>query len=120
MHEEILARIPQGTPDHSLEVVLLHDGAGTYSVELRSLLWSAGVGWYCQHTLRLERTAARALLHTLGHVQARLGSGEAPRQGRSIIPFPAARRLQGEEVQASPADDSRIEHYPEGIPAAGL
>jgi len=120
MHEEILARIPQGAPDCSLEVVLLHDSAGTCSIELRSLLWSAGLGWYCQHTLRLERTAARTLLRTLGHVQARLGPGEAPRQGRSIIPFPGARRPQGEEVPASSADDSRVGDYPEGIPAAGF
>jgi len=102
MHEEILARIPQGTPDHILEVALLRDSAGTRSIELRSLLWGAGLGWYCQSTLRLERAAARALLRTLGHVQGRLGPGESLSQGRNIIPFPGARRLHGEGAQESP------------------
>ena len=102
MHEEILARIPQETPDHILEVALLRDRAGTRRIELRSLLWGAGLGWYCQSTLRLERAAARALLRTLGHVQTRLGPGESSGQGRNVIPFPGTRRLQGEGVQESP------------------
>ena len=53
MREEILARIPQETPDHVLEVALLHDSAERRSLELRSLWCGAGVGWYCQPTLRL-------------------------------------------------------------------
>ena len=102
MREEILARIPQENPNHVLEVALLHDRAESSRIELRSLWWSAGLGWYGQHTLRLERAAARALLRTLGHVQGRLGQGEPPAQGRSVIPFPVVRRLQDEEGQESP------------------
>lgn len=101
MHEEILARIPQENPDHVLEVALLHDSTGTRSIVLRSLWWSADLGWYCQHTLRLERATARALLRTLGHVQGRLRQGGPSTPGRSVIPFPEVRRLQAAGEQAS-------------------
>jgi hypothetical protein len=45
-------------------------------VELRSLVWGDGVGWYRQPTLQLDGTAARHLIQALGIVQRRVG-GEA-------------------------------------------
>jgi hypothetical protein len=55
-----------------LEVVLMHSGMGGSEVELRSLAWANGLGWYRQSTLRLDTATAQKLLGALGSVRRRL------------------------------------------------
>jgi hypothetical protein len=94
MQEKIIAAIPQGSEDTALEVALIQDDHHGMHVELRYLAWSAGVGWYRQHTLRLDRPAARTLLRALGYVRNLLGT-EAPRgQAKKVIPLPVADRAR--------------------------
>jgi hypothetical protein len=88
MHEEVIAAIPQEGGDTVLEVALMHDGIGNTGVELRYLIWGTGLGWYRQHTLTLDGTAARALLRTLGTVQRRLEQKTATGQASHVLAFP--------------------------------
>jgi hypothetical protein len=90
MHEEIIATIPQKQQDTALEVVLIHDDAGASHIELRCMTWGAGIGWYRQKTLALDRDAARALVQNLGQARARLGRTRPPGHGNNVIPLAAA------------------------------
>jgi hypothetical protein len=87
MREEILATIPQKQSDSVLEVVLVHNEDDRSRIELRHLVWGSGLGWYRQHTLTLEATAARALLRGLRQVWSRLGVQGEPPQESKVIPF---------------------------------
>ena len=93
MQENIIAAIPQGSADTVLEVALIHDDSQDVHIELRYLAWGSGVGWYRQHTLKLDRPAAQALLRTLGYVQGRLRTAPDG-QARKVIPLPCAERTQ--------------------------
>lgn len=75
--EEVIATIPQEREKLVLEVALLHSGAGDSQVELRSLVWGNGLGWYRQSTLRLDNTTAQRLLGALGSVRRRLDPAKA-------------------------------------------
>jgi hypothetical protein len=94
MQEKIIAAIPQGREDIVLEVALIQDERTGISIELRSLTWSADVGWYRQQTLKLDRTAARALLRTLGYVRGHLGSEPCDMQATKVIPWPGTDRAK--------------------------
>lgn len=98
MQEEMIATIPQESPDSVLEVILVHGGCGDTAIELRRLSWGAGVGWYRQHTLRLDCAAAQALLQTLRRAQKRLGKGTASMPGK-VIPFPGIKKAGDEAKQ---------------------
>ena len=87
MHEEIIATIPQKQQDTVLEVVLLHGDNGASHIELRYMTWGAGLGWYRQKTLALDRDAARALLQNLGQVRSQAGAAPSHRRGRKAIPL---------------------------------
>lgn len=87
MREEIIATIPQAG-ETTLEVALVYTDTEDASVELRRLVWGKGLGWCRQKTLRLEASAAHALLRTLGQVRHRLVPGDAVTSGRKVIPFP--------------------------------
>lgn len=93
MQEEIIATIPQESPESRLEVVLIQDGAGSDTVELRRLLWGEGIGWYRLHTLRLDRAAVKVLFRTLKQAQNRLEKGPANGRGK-VIPFPVSQRAR--------------------------
>jgi hypothetical protein len=94
MQENIIATIPQGSADTVLEVALLQDEKKDVHIELRCLAWGPGVGWYRQHTLKLDRPAAQALLRTLGYVRSRLDTVPLDRQARKVISLPCVGRAQ--------------------------
>ena len=56
--EVVLATVPQRHDDTVLEIVMIHGADGVTNVELRSLVWGNGLGWYRQHTLQLDGIAA--------------------------------------------------------------
>jgi hypothetical protein len=91
MREEIIATIPQTDGEAMLEVALMHDGAGRTMVELRSLVWGSGLGWYRQQTLTLDGTTASNLLCRLSSVRHRLRTKSERKQRSNIIPFPRPR-----------------------------
>ena len=90
--EEVLARIPQRCNDTVLEVVMTHDANGATGIELRHLAWGDGLGWYRQHTLKLDGTTARDLIQALGVVQRRTERQAVEPLARKILPFPRGHR----------------------------
>jgi hypothetical protein len=89
MLEKIIAAIPQDTPDHVLEVALTGDQAQGLNVELRSLVWGNGLGWYRQHTVILDSTSLQGLQRALSQIQGHLRHSPAQRQSATVIPFPS-------------------------------
>ncbi len=88
MPEEILATITQTRDDTLLEVALVHDADAEPRVELRSLLWGTGLGWYRGQTLTMDRASAQALLQSLSQARHRIGGAAGHEFGRKVIPFP--------------------------------
>lgn len=99
MPETIIANIPQEPADTVLEVALIHDGETEPRVELRSLIWGTGLGWYRRQTLTMDGAAARDLIRSLIQAHRRMGSGSE--FGRKVIPFPRPS-----------ASQSRLSHKP--------
>lgn len=89
MPEVVLATIPQRSDDTVLEIVMMHEADGATNVELRSLVWGSGLGWYRQHTLQLHGTSARNLIQALGVVQRRVEHHELDGLTHNILPFPS-------------------------------
>jgi hypothetical protein len=94
MQENIIAAIPQGRTDTVLEVALIQGDSDNLGIELRCLAWGPGVGWYRQHTLKLDRTAARALLRAFGSVRSRLHKEPCAGPAKKVIPLPDTGRAQ--------------------------
>lgn len=91
MHEEVIATIPQEETDTLLEVVRVYESPGHPCITLRFYVWGNGVGWYRQHTLKLDEATARTLWRVLGRIQHR--SGQYTAKGHSyVIPFPGVQR----------------------------
>jgi hypothetical protein len=88
--EVVLATIPQRSDDTVLEVVMMHRANGTTNVELRSLVWGNGLGWYRQHTLQLDGTATRNLIQALGVVQRRVEHQSIKALGHRVLTFPGS------------------------------
>jgi hypothetical protein len=86
--EVVLATISQRSDDTVLEVVMIHKANGATSVELRSLVWGNGLGWYRQHTLQLDGTTARNLIQALGIVQRRVEHQGIDALAHNVLPFP--------------------------------
>jgi hypothetical protein len=97
MPETIIASIPQERDDSVLEVALIHDGATGPRVELRSLSWGTGLGWYRRQTLTMDSATARNLIRSLTQAHHRMGGGAE--FGRKVIPFP---RPSASQASAEP------------------
>ena len=85
--EVVLATIPQRSHDTVLEIVMMHESDGATNVELRSLVWGNGLGWYRQHTLQLDGTTARNLIQALGIVQRRVEHQSIDALAHKVLPF---------------------------------
>ena len=90
--EVVLATIPQRSDDTVLEVVMMQSADGATRLELRSLVWGNGLGWYRQHTLQLDGTTARNLIQALGVVQRRVEHQSIDALVHKVLAFP--RNLQ--------------------------
>ena len=88
MHEKVIAAIPQDTSDHMLEVVFIDDQAQGPRVELRTLAWGNGLGWYRQHTVTLDSASLQGLQRALGQIKGHLRHSTPQRQSATVIPFP--------------------------------
>jgi hypothetical protein len=88
MYETVIATIPQDTSDHVLEVVLIDDQGQGPRVELRTLAWGNGLGWYRQHTVTLDSASLQGLQRTLGQLQSYIRHSTPRRQSATVIPFP--------------------------------
>jgi hypothetical protein len=86
--EVVLGTIPQRSDGTVLEIVMMHEADGATNVELRSLVWGNGLGWYRQHTLQLNGTSARNLIQALGVVQRRVEHHGLDALAHNVLPFP--------------------------------
>ena len=101
MLETIIATIPQERDDTALEVALIRDDGREPRVELRSLIWGTGLGWYRRQTLTMDRATARALIQSLSQARRRMGGASASESGRNVIPLPRPSAPQASaELQA--------------------
>lgn len=84
--------IPNGGPNTAVEVALVNGADGTQDIELRSLVWGDGLGWYRQQTLTLDSSDVAALIHALGTAQARLRTSSPRAPAGTVTPLPRALR----------------------------
>ena len=98
----VLATIPQGTGETMLEVSMICETSGTTMVELHSLVWGDGLGWYRQHTLGLDGTTARNLIQALGVVQRRVERRASDILGPTVLPFPCRHLSDRETAEHMP------------------
>jgi hypothetical protein len=110
--EEVIASIPQNSGDTTVEVVLTHNAAGSTDIELRSLVWGSGVGWYRQHTFPLDGATVRDLLHALGTAQRRLEHRVADELASNVIPFPRTRQRHTTPRECAAVGASHSLHPP--------
>jgi DUF2075 family protein len=103
--EQVVASIPQECESTLLEVALVYHTVGGIEVELRTMIWGDGLGWYRQSTLTLDQASARKLIGALSSVRHRLDHSGAARNrnqdDRKVIPFPDSRMI-ATEVKESP------------------
>lgn len=84
---KVLARLEGENEEEKIEVIATQEG-GPF-LEIRSLRWGRGVGWYVQKTITLNAVQAKMLMHALRRSVA-LG---AKKSGKgNVIPFPASTR----------------------------
>jgi hypothetical protein len=57
--EEIITTITHPQADGALEIALIHGESASPRVELRELVWGEGLGWYRQHTCKLDSRTVR-------------------------------------------------------------
>ncbi len=100
MQEEIIATIPQESSDSMLEVALIQGSCDNPTIELRRLSWGGGVGWYRQHTLRLDYATAQALLQTLRQARGRLRKRDTKVPGK-VISFPGSKKTEDRAEQGA-------------------
>jgi hypothetical protein len=86
-NETVLATIAATDPDSLLEVTLCRSATEELVIELCRFSWGAGIGWYRQHTLRLDITEAEGLLQALRTSRRKWHSPSDEPDGK-IIDFP--------------------------------
>ena len=84
--QKVLARLEGKNEQEKIEVIATEEGAPF--LEIRSLRWGRGVGWYVQKTITLNADQAKTLMHALRRSVA-MG---ARKSGKGkVIPFPSPR-----------------------------
>jgi hypothetical protein len=83
--QKVLARLEGENVEEKIEVIARHESPPF--LEIRSLRWGRGIGWYVQKTITLDATQAKMLMHVLrGSVVM-----SAKKTGKgNVIQFPAS------------------------------
>jgi hypothetical protein len=85
--QKILARLEGENVEEKIEVIARRESPPI--LEIRSLRWGRGIGWYVQKTIPLDATQAKMLMRALrGSVvmsAKKIGKG-------NVIPFPSVPR----------------------------
>jgi hypothetical protein len=81
----VLARLEGENIEEKIEVIASEEG--TPSIEIRSLRWGRGIGWYVQKTIILDGVQVNMLMRALRRSVAR----SAKKSGKgNVISFPRA------------------------------
>lgn len=84
--QRVLGQLEGGNEKEKVELVLHHAAEGSASLEVRSLRWGPGIGWYVQKTIVLDP----AQVHRLDRLLRR-SFVVRRKEGNSgkITPFPS-------------------------------
>lgn len=82
--QKVLARLEGENVEEKIEVIATEESSP--SLEIRSLRWGRGIGWYVQKTITLNAIQAKMLMHALR--PSTVMRAKKARKG-SVIPFPA-------------------------------
>jgi hypothetical protein len=82
--QKVLARLEGENVEEKIEVIAREDNPPF--LEIRSLRWGRGIGWYVQKTIPLDPTQVKMLTHVLR--RSAIMSGTKNSKG-NVIPFPA-------------------------------
>lgn len=83
--QRVLAQLEGENLEEKIELIVRQTGQGSSTLEIRSLHWGDGVGWYVQKTINLAPTQVSRLAHLLH--RSSIIAPKKPRGGK-IIPFP--------------------------------
>lgn len=83
--QKVLARLESENIEEKIEVIASDDGPRF--LEIRSLRWGRGIGWYVQKTITVDAIQAKTLMHTLR--RSVIMSAKKTGKG-NVIPFPAS------------------------------
>lgn len=83
--QKVLVRLEGENADEKIELIERQDNPRF--LEIRSLRWGRGIGWYIQKTITLDASQAKMLMHALrGSVVI---TAKKTEKG-NVIPFPAS------------------------------
>jgi hypothetical protein len=83
--QRVLGQLEGENEKEKVELILHQTREGSASLEVRSLRWGHGVGWYAQKTITLAPAQVQRLDHLLRRfsIISRKGGN-----GGNVIPFP--------------------------------
>jgi len=85
---KFLAQLDGESTKEKIELVLRHTGERGPALEVRSLRWGQGVGWYTQKTIVLDPGQVMRLASLLRRAAL---TGQTRTGGRKILTFPTKR-----------------------------
>jgi hypothetical protein len=84
--QKVLARLEGENVEEKIELIARQDNPRF--LEIRSLRWGRGIGWYIQKTITLDASQAKMLMHALRRGSLVI-SAKKTEKG-NVIPFPAS------------------------------
>jgi hypothetical protein len=83
--QKVLARLEGENVEEKIEIIAQEESSPL--LEIRSLRWGRGIGWYVQKTITLDPVQVKVLTHVL----RRSAVVSAKKTGKgNVIPFPAS------------------------------
>jgi hypothetical protein len=84
--QRVLGQLEGETEKEKVELILRHTAEGSAVLEVRSLRWGQGIGWYAQKTIVL----APSQVSRLALLLRRFSAGSRIKTGKGkVIPFPS-------------------------------
>ena len=82
---KVLAQLDGENTKEKIDLVLRHTEEGSMALEVRSLRWGQGVGWYTQKTIVLDPGQVKRLASLLRRAAL---TGQTRTGGGKILTFP--------------------------------
>jgi len=111
-NEKVLTTIAGAGLTSRLEVAMCMEAQDGRTLELRRLSWGDGVGWYCQHTLRLDPREAESLFWALRGSRPQWREQSVEKRGK-VIALPGLRRTR--ENRCAPFPENEQGKQPDNL-----
>ncbi|MBI4490481.1 MAG: hypothetical protein HY694_15465 [Deltaproteobacteria bacterium] len=89
----VLGELEGENTGERVELILHRSGEGSTRLEIRSLCWGQGIGWYVQKTIILDLIQVKMLARVLRQPSV---MGPRNREKSKVIPFPVWREHDGD------------------------